>query len=802
MGCSFAPMKKTLLLTTLLLVCALLTFANEGSGIIKGKVRTADGKPAAFVTVQIKGSRKSTVTGEDGIFVLKGIGSGSHEVEISLVGYATAIQSVTIQDNETVNIAITLQLSESQLKEVVFTGGKRKFIRRSSDYVARLPLKNLENPQVYNTISAELLKEQSIVNFDDAIKNAPGIDKLWSSTGRGGDGAAYYSIRGFSVQPSMINGISGQTNGGLDPANIERLEVIKGPSGTLFGSSLVSFGGLTNIVTKKPYDSLGGEITYTGGGFGLNRLAFDLNTPVDKDRNVLLRVNGAYHYENSFQDAGFKKSFFLAPSLTYKVNDKLNFQLNSEFYNGESTSALMVFINRTRKLVATNPAELGMDYKRSFTSNDVTMKTPTVNIYAQANYKISDSWTSQTNFSHSNRKSDGYYQYVMFNLPGDSLLNRYVSDQHSTTLATDIQQNFIGDFRIGTLRNRIVAGIDYYQVKTINNSLPYVLFDTVRSAKEDPKYTRLTRSALDARFAQSGTPAKTNSTSSTYSAYVSDVLNLTDELMAMLSLRVDRFDNKGTYNLQTMKTTGAFAQTSFSPKFGLIYQLVKDRLSVFGNYMNGFRNVAAVTQPDQTVSNFKPQQANQWEGGIKADLLDGKLTGTLSYYDIYVTNVTRPDPEKAGFTVQDGNISSKGFEADVIANPIPGLNIIAGYSYNTSRNDKTDSTINKRRPVSSGPEQLVNAWISYTAVQGLLKGAGIGIGGNYASGNLITNNAVNGQFTLPSYTVLNATLFYNAKTFRIAVKVDNLTDKRYYKGWTTMEPQMLRRVSATIGFRF
>ncbi len=94
------------------------------------------------------------------------------------------------------------------------------------------------------------MKEQVISTFDDAMRNAPGVAKLWTSTGRPGDGAGFFAMRGFAVQPSMINGIAGLTNGSIDPANIEHIETIKGPSGTLFGSSLISFGGLINIVTK------------------------------------------------------------------------------------------------------------------------------------------------------------------------------------------------------------------------------------------------------------------------------------------------------------------------------------------------------------------------------------------------------------------------------------------------------------------------------------------------------------------------------------------------------------------------
>ncbi len=125
----------------------------------------------------------------------------------------------------------------------------------------------------------------------------------------------------------MINGLPGLTNGSLDPSNIDHIEVIKGPSSTLFGSSLISYGGLINTVTKKPYQTFGGEVSYQAGSYGLNRITADLNTPLNKEgeNEVLFRVNTAYHSENSFQDAGFRKSFFIAPTLSFKASDRLSF---------------------------------------------------------------------------------------------------------------------------------------------------------------------------------------------------------------------------------------------------------------------------------------------------------------------------------------------------------------------------------------------------------------------------------------------------------------------------------------------
>jgi iron complex outermembrane receptor protein len=772
-------------------------------GAIKGSVVTNDNKPAVDVTVVIKGTTQGTVTNEYGRFEFSKLKTGNYTLEISLVGYETIAQSVLVEDGKTASLQLQLQLSNKQLEEVIVTTGVNKFAKKQNTTAARLPLKNLENPQSYSVVTKALLQEQVVTNFDDALKNAPGIDKLWSATGRGGDGAAYFSLRGFAVQPSMINGIAGQTNGGLDPANIEQIEVIKGPAGTLFGSSLVSFGGLINIVTKKPFEGTAGEIAYTNGTFGLNRLTADYNTVLGKDKNLLLRVNGAYHYENSFQDAGFKKSVFLAPSLVYNASDRLSFHVNAEFYNSEATNPLSIFLNRSRALIYTTPEQLGIDYKKSFTSNDVTIKNPTTNVFAQMNYKLSSKWLSQTNLSQSVRKSDGLYSYIMFlQATNDTLLSRLVSDQNAIGTTTNFQQNFIGDFTIGKMRNRTVIGFDVTNLKTTNNSTAYIQFDFVNSTKYDSRYAQLTQQAVDAKIAANTSPTKNQSDTYVYSAYFSNVTNITEQLLLMTSLRVDKFDNKGTTTFSTGATAGAYQQTALSPKFGLVYAVLKDKVSLFGNYMNGFRNVAPTTQPDGSVSNFTPQQANQWEGGVKMSLANGKVNLNISYYDILVKDVVIADPDRVGYTIQQGNISSKGFETELIANPITGLNIVAGYSFNDSKNVKAATATNGLRPNNAGPQNLANLWVSYTVAKGKLKGAGIGFGGNYASENLITNSMPTGAFTIPAYTIVNATLFYQLAHVRLSCKLDNIANQQYWKGWSTIEPQMPRRFVTSVSFKF
>lgn len=694
----------------------------------------------------------------------------------------------------------TDSLRTYNLDEVTVKGFNNKFYRDSSVTVAKLPLKDLENPQVYNSISNRLLNEQVVTNMNDALKNATGVARLWESTGRGGDGAEFYSMRGFAIQPTMMNGVPSINNGALDPANVERIEVIKGPSGTLFGSPLISYGGLVNVTTKRPYDVFGGRVGYVAGGFGLNRFTADVNTPLGKGTAV--RLNAAYHNENSFQDAGFRKRFYIAPSFSIKASERLTFLINTEFLNSEAANAPMIFLNRYAPLTFNSMDVFEKNYEKSFTSNDLAIRNPTIGVQAQALYKLGGGWTSQTVLSRSSAKTDGYYQYLWDDSNGDSF-TRFISKRNGETISTDVQQNFIGDFKIGSLRNRLVVGLDYFKANILNSSSGWVADGTV-SIGTGEDTGDLTQAGVDELLIGSF-EGNSDAESEVMSAYFSDVINLLPSLSAMASVRIDRFDGRTSY-WQTDKTDG---QVAVSPKFGLVWQPVLDKVSVFGNYMNGFVNVAPVqvSNVDGTnprLATFDPEQANQYEFGVKTNLLQDKIALTASYYNIVVKNRVMGDPENVNNTIQGGEVESMGYELSLVASPVNGLNLVAGYSHNDSKvtKDNPGDGYLGLRPEEAGPADLINFWASYSIPSGKLAGLGIGFGGNYASEYLTLNRANTGTFALPSYTVLNAALSYTKSRYSLIVKLDNLTDERYWTGWSTITPQRLRSTSIALNYSF
>ncbi|MGY0037811.1 TonB-dependent siderophore receptor [Pedobacter sp. NJ-S-72] len=572
-------------------------------------------------------------------------------------------------------------------------------------------------------------------------------------------------------------------------------------------------------MTKKPYEGTGGEVSYSRGSYDFERVAIDFNAPIAKADQVYMRVNAAYNYEGNFQDSGFDKNFFIAPSLSYKVNNRLDLNFDAEISSGKNSPKQIIFFYFPTSELGYNRADqVGLDYKKSYANNDLQQVYNNANIFAQATYKISSKWTSQTNITHTYSYSNGRSPYfflvpddkTLMGLPASPTAN-YLSRADQSTdngkaSVTEIQQNFNGEFNIFNIKNKIVVGLDY--LRSNSNILFYSTdhIDLINYKGAIPNYSNFNEATVAAYYALNRGNAALVSTypsislNNIYSAYVSDVINVTDRLSALAALRVDRFENINKAPGADKGNNPPYKQTAFSPKFGLVFQPVKDQVSIFGNYQNSFTNRPGT---DIDGNTFKPEQANQLEGGVKLDAFKGKLSGTISYYYIKVKDVLRQNPTNSNFQIQDGGKISKGIEFELIANPIKGFNILTGFAYNENHFVNTDASagIEGRRDGASMSPYSANLWLSYKFPSGNLKGLGIGFGGNYASDNRIVNTTTS-VFTLPAYTVLNASVFYDHPKFRIGAKVDNLTNKQYWIGYTTMNAQKLRSVVGSVSYKF
>lgn len=769
---------------------AIGTFTDfQTKGVIKGKVSTSDGLPAEYSTVQIAGGASIRVD-KNGLYTFDNLEAGTYKLTVTFVGQEPQEKTVTLQPGESATVDFTLSKSAKALNEVLIIGDKYSISsRKKSNSIARLPLGNLENPQVYSVVDKELIREQAALTLDEAFRNVPG-----AAPAKTGAGIPAFFSRGFTTSDNLRNGMATFIRTTIDLATVERVEAIKGPSGTLFGASMISFGGLVNYITKKPFDHLGGEISYMQGSYDLSRLTADFNTPVNEDKSLLFRVNMAYQKENNFQDQGHGTTFMIAPSLSYKVDDRLTLRLDADMQNFKGTSSSAWIVGNNVNVKSYDQLKLG--YKRSLIDNSFTGRQASNNIFAQAEYKISDSWTSTTNYAWGTGEYNDLY-YFNLTWVNDTTVARGIGVHSPDKLGRKhVQQNFTGDFKIGNMRNRLVVGLDY--LGQYRNLKYYFLnLDTVNTVTPPVKDIRVQQ--VDDRLAATNAPLSLNK-QYVYGAYFSDVLNITDYLLVMASLRVDHFVNKGNTNNLTQVVSGAYEQTAFSPKFGIVYQPVKNQVAIFANYMNGFKNVANGPQPPNgAVSEFKPQEANQLEGGVKLDLLRGKLNATISYYDIQVTNSIRPDLTNPAYSVQDGTQESKGVEVEVLGNPFPGFNFVSNYGYNENKFKKAAASI-VGKSAAGTPKHVGNIWVSYSILKGNVKGLGFGAGAMYVSDAYYSTA---NTFILPSYTVIDATIFYNKPKYRLSVKANNLTDEKY---WVSdgfyARPQKSANFLVSIAYKF
>ncbi|WP_227687117.1 TonB-dependent receptor [Spirosoma arboris] len=758
--------------------------AQTGRGTIRGTVTTADSKPAAFVTILIKGTNRGSLTDETGQFTIKNVPTGPQSLLIFLIGYQPEEHTLQVQAGEIVAANVQLAETAQQLDEIVVSGlATNRFAQKETDYIARMPLKNLENPQVYTVIPKELLKEQVAVSINNALSNATGAAPVTYPAGGFG-----ITSRGFSTGINARNGLeTAASRSSVDIGNVERIEVIKGPSGTLFGSSISSFGGVVNLVTKKPFETAQTEVGYTFGSYGLNRFTVDVNTPVNAEKTALFRINAAVNRQNSFLNYGYNNTLLIAPSFSYKVSDRLTVLADAEYLGVNQTRSTYTRVTAASGI--DNPAAIPLDYRKSLYLDDANAITTASKFFLQANYKLSSSWTSSTLFSFVSENAKQSYQYYPTWISPTSVARNILIYGPIYNNYTNLQQNFTGTLTTGPIDHKILLGVNY---RFYNGEFNYAssgsrFVDTVNVTKT---FTALNKAKIDQFMLTYGSVIPFGvSDQSTYSVYGSDVLTFSDRLSAMLSLRLDRYDYKG------VSGTDAYGQTSLAPKLGLVYQLVKDQVSIFGNYMSGFQNSAPVNQPDGSLLVLRPIYANQSEGGIKAEAFGRKLNLSLSYYYIAIKNATRTDAKS--FTYQDGEQVSKGFEVELIANPVRGLNLVLGYAYNDNRIVKASDASISGNKAANAPTNVFNGWLSYKFQGKVLKGLGLGFGGNYVDKNFLTTA---NTYYLPAYTALNGTLFYEQPRWRFGLKLNNLGDQCYWDLYGS--PQAPRNLAANLTVRF
>lgn len=769
-------------------------FAQKDKGVISGKVLTSDNAPAAYINVVIKSTDLGTITDADGMYTLKNISYGKYTLEFSLIGMEK--KNVTIQVDALQNTVenIVLKENEEELEEVVIIAQRlNQFARKETSYVSRLPLKNINTPQSYTVVTNALMSEQISIDLPTSLKSITGGGYVEANTG-----AVSVYARGFRSESNVKDGmlLHPRSRTSIENQNIERIEVIKGASSVNYGSGF--YGGVINLVTKKPLPTDKLNISYNLGNNNLNRITTDFNKAIGNKKQYMFRINGAFHTENGFQEKGseLRKNFFIAPSFTYKPSNNFSISLSSEIYRGKRN--LNFARGLGKNVTAKTWDAIKWDFNNSYTNKDIASDTDYSLIQLNADYKFAENWTSKTSFLHSNFRSEG--TYLRLNALSNTKIQRefiqFLPEKGGTT---NFRQDFIADYTFSAIKNKTLVGFSYlkgnwgFARKSALKGffIPIDVID-ITSNTPTPSITKKKLNAISA-FRK----IDFESGYKTLSGYLSNAITFNDKITVLTGLRYDDYKNDATV-INQKKRKDDYNQGKISYNLGLTINPFSDKVALFGNYMNGYKNVGPGQNEAGDTQNFNPEEVKQWETGLKFDLFNGKLKSTLSYYNITIDNaILRKRNALGGYQSQDGKISSKGFEADIIANPFAGLNIVAGYTYNDAKNLKHSTPAAEGKQLVLSPKTVANIWASYKFTRGNLKGLGFGFGANHIS-KIYSVRSVANTFWAKPYTTIDGVLFYQKEKYKIGLKLNNITNKKYYNAYGM--PQ--KTLNAIIGISY
>jgi iron complex outermembrane receptor protein len=358
-----------------------------------------------------------------------------------------------------------------------------------------------------------------------------------------------------------------------------------------------------------------------------------------------------------------------------------------------------------------------------------------------------------------------------------------------------------GEFDLGGMRHRILFGADY---DTFENDQDFRRF---RPPAVSGNPSDLAANIINivnpvyGRFALPTPAPLTNRVDIQQSTgfYVQDQINLSDRLQVRVGARYDDFqlttDNRITNVASKRKAS------RLSPQAGLVFE-TSDSVSLYAVYGEGFR---ANIGTDASGRIFDPETSRSIEAGAKLSLLDGKLTGTLSLYEMTKSNVLATDTTNPGFLVAIGKARSRGAELDIAGQITPSLGILFSYAYTDaeSRSSILDPNfsfqIRPGDPLINIPKHSVNMQLTQDFNVGGLEGK-IGAGVQHVgerSGETGTN------LKLPSHVLVRA--FGNValtKGVELFGEVRNLFNAHWYaNSYSALWVQPGTPRAASIGVR-
>lgn len=665
--------------------------------------------------------------------------------------------------------------------------------------VGRFPTALIDTPQTINVLNRQFMDDFQAAELFDVLKYVAAV----SIESNVGDSV---QVRGYTVRDQYTDGVvdnQNQSQMGAEPFQFERIEVMKGPSALVYGSTAI--GGVTNRVRKTPLFQPRGELGLTLGNHNQIKTDFDYTRPLSKQ--VAVRLIATYRNEDIVNNVAarfaYARRYNLNPMFTWRLSPRTQLRIVGEFLheksykhwgeNGMFQPFLPVkgytIVPEGRTLQQGGFTTWGL-LPRDFTFGEKQAHVRNDKQAGSIYYEMQPATDLMVRVFGTASFWDHFVEDVIpvgmaaNNLEMTRLWRTIGNDDQYITggLDSSYRVKFAGtDHRLLFVTQYTSRRLWQEIVQDTANPIPNLsLFNPVYAT-----YTPRTPRQTNYQFINAGN----------HNFSFQDHARFFQERFQVVGgARFDKFNTR-TDNVLTRVNGRTNFGDAWTYKYGAIFKPTK-AWSLFYNHSETYAPNFG-SQPDGTL--FKPQLGVIEEGGFKLALFDGRIAGTISVYDLQLQNLLSNDPDPvraaAGWRLQIAKQTTRGVEADVF------FTVTRNWSFNIG-GAKMDVTLPSGLYPRGSPRSTANFNTRYkfSISEGPLAFLkGVAIGGGIMHKGPAPVDAINSYY-LPKYTVGDVFANYTWKKYRFALNVNNVTDK-WYLARAVSKEQVFQGSDRIIKFR-
>lgn len=754
----------------LFLVSIAVSSAAMAQYSIAGKVLSGedDGIPGA--SVQLLNSNLSTSTDEQGNFVLYNVPSGTHVIRVSALGYATENHTVIVAADDQ---AVDIRLSDirNRLDEAVVTAHKSE----SDPH---------DIPASLSVVGAKQVEQQYLWNIMDVTAVVPNLNM--SNPGDGRNVASLRGITTTSYNQAVATYVDGVNQFGLDTYipylhDVERIEVLRGPQGTLYGRNAMA--GVINIITRQPTNRTSGVVEANVGNYGQQRYLLGIRTPIVRDK-LFFGASGMYNgltgfYTNDFDGSHYDKQHTVSGNyyLKYLLNSQWAMTLNFKHVSNRNDGSFALIMGLDDAFE--NPFHLAQNAK-------TTMVDESRNASLSINhFGHTVSFSSQTAFQSNYRYYRTPIDADFMPLDGMSVVNNYGRDWNHVKVFTQ-------EFKLSSATSKN---------SPISWTAGAFLFHQDAPTKQGTYF------GADAPLLGDDYPV--NATSILANAAVNQGAAVFGQLgyrfgngwELQAGLRYDyehatldargEFQPDGGEPMVTQPDTTASANfRALSPSFSAKYAF-NETHHVYASYTRGFR-AGGISQlssdpGEASLRAFDPEYSDNVEVGAKNLFWNQRLQLNLAAFYSRVSDAQVPTlvlPDAITVTENTGRMESMGIELEATARAARNLTLWGNAAFTHARyldlntaGDEGNVQLKGNQPVFT-PEWTGFLGAQYALPLGVANDQQLQLGvyGKFVGQQYFTVENTLGQ---EAYSLLNANIGYAYRGYEVVLWGQNLADKRY-----------------------